>query len=53
MSNPAVRASAQALAASQIARMPESQQRWIRHLYGDPSAMPVHVCKVVGLLPKR
>ena len=53
MANPAVQASARALVASQISRMPEYQQRWIAHVYGSPAQMPVHVCKIVGLLPKR
>ena len=53
MGNAAVRASMQALAATQIARMPEYQQRWVRQVYGDPSTMAIRVCKKIGLLPRR
>jgi hypothetical protein len=53
MGNAAARASAQALVASQISRMPEYQQRWIRHIYGDSSTMAILTCKIVGRLPKR
>jgi hypothetical protein len=53
MGNAAARASAQALVASQIARMPESQARNVLAIYGPVAIMAIHVCKKIGLLPRR
>jgi hypothetical protein len=53
----AARASAQALCASQLSRMPEDQRHQLQLMHGftggDASRLAIITCKVIGKAPKR